>query len=191
MVETTNETIDTTTTTVVDAAGAIQNNSTITAAAETKTSEPKNSESEQIDGQVKDRQRLLALLHSKGLTQQEMANMLGISQSTVSRELKSMIKHARKKLYDFLDKESFFEYHRWKTGIDEAIKLTWQVAAEQDAPAQQRLRALEMLIKYNRIRLSDMAGLYSNIDEIRPEKQRRTKPEKYSDDIADYGGNST
>jgi|GEM_PF-3805938 transcriptional regulator with XRE-family HTH domain len=144
--------------------------------------------------ELEERRKMLILMHSRGLSQKEMAKVLGISQPTVSRELKAIIKRTRRVLFEFLDKEGLFEYHRWKAGYDEIIKLTWDIATGADTSPRERLKALDMLYMFNRSRLTDINSLYEIRHHLK-EERRKTKPKsevlQYREEAADYSADSS
>ena len=66
-------------------------------------------------------------LHSKGLTQSEIAEQLQVDQSTISRDLQIIKDEARYNIEKYTKEEIPFEYFRYKTGIDKIISKLWNL----------------------------------------------------------------
>jgi predicted transcriptional regulator len=64
----------------------------------------------------------------RGKTQWEIAENLGASQPTVSRDIQWLRSVAKKELKDKLEKKFPEEYHRYLVSIDEVLKNTWNIA---------------------------------------------------------------
>ena len=61
--------------------------------------------------------------YNKGMVQAEMAEALGVDQSTVSRDIRTLSKEARKDMSEFFSKRVHLECARLMTGVDGAIKM--------------------------------------------------------------------
>jgi predicted transcriptional regulator len=64
----------------------------------------------------------------RGKTQWEIAEYLGVSQVTVSRDIQWLRSVAKKELKNMLEKKVPEEYHRYLVGIDEILRHTWEIA---------------------------------------------------------------
>src|SRR5215211_5245659 len=68
-----------------------------------------------LDIEKENRLSRIISLCSKGLTQAEIAQELGVDQSTVSRDLQFIKQEAKKKIEKYLNEDILFEY--WRTRI--------------------------------------------------------------------------
>lgn|SRR5574341_414862 len=90
------------------------------------------------------RQKVLALM-AKHLTESEIAQSLGISQSTVSRD-EQCLRNQSKTFLDDLAKELFvFEYQKCLEGMDQVLREAWLLFHDQNTPPKIRLGALVLL----------------------------------------------
>ena len=76
---------------------------------------------------------LVITLHSKGLTQSEIAQQLQIDQSTVSRDLQVIKDEARYNIEKYTKEEIPVEYLRYITGIDKIISKLWNLIEIENA----------------------------------------------------------
>src|SRR5919108_2056365 len=67
-------------------------------------------------------------LHSKGMTQAEIASVLQVDQSTVSRNLKYIKEESRKYIEQYVTKDIPFEFNRCLAGLDQITKKLWEIA---------------------------------------------------------------
>lgn len=82
----------------------------------------------------------------RGKTQWEIAEYLGISQPTVSRDIQWLWSVAKKELKDKLEKKFPEEYHRYLVSIDEVLRHTWDIALSGFTDEKIRLDALQFVI---------------------------------------------
>ena len=82
----------------------------------------------------------------RGKTQWEIAENLGVSQPTVSRDIQWLRSVAKKELKDKLEKKFPEEYHRYLVGIDEVLRHTWDIALSGFTDEKIRLDALQFVI---------------------------------------------
>lgn len=74
-----------------------------------------------------ERQAKVLTLHSKGYSQSEIANLLSINQSTVSRDLNDVRKEARNTLDLYIREEIPNEFQLYISGLNEIIKSLWEI----------------------------------------------------------------
>jgi IS30 family transposase len=116
------------------------------------------SEEEAAGIEVEDRRARVIALYSKGLNQAEIAEKLGVNQSTVSRDLREMREQSRKEIGKHVIKDALFEFYRWAAGMDEVTKKAWEIGEDEKAAHKSKMEALSFLVGcYNR-RLEIMTG---------------------------------
>ena len=87
-------------------------------------------------------------LDSKGYTQDEIAEELGISQPTVSRDLKEAHDSIAKSRTDYV-RQAFRDHERTKLGQNKALKGLWSIAEDSATPPSDKLRAYSLIIQCN------------------------------------------
>ena len=101
---------------------------------------------------------LILSLHSKGLTQTEIAIKLRINQSTISRDLQLMKQESRRKLQHYVDKEIPFEFLRILKGYDDIIRTTWETIECSQISCKEKYMLLSLLDMVYTKRLQLMIG---------------------------------
>src|SRR5919197_703535 len=76
-----------------------------------------------LDIEKENRLSRIISLYSKGLTQAEIAQELGVDQSTVSRDLQFIKQEAKKKIEKYLNEDILFEYLRYIAGSNEVKRI--------------------------------------------------------------------
>lgn len=97
-------------------------------------------------------------LHSKGLTQKEIAEKLDINQSTVSRDLHYIRQTARTHLENYLQNDIPFEFQSILRGLDEIIKTIWNMVEDQEIAAKEKYNFLNLLASLYTKRLQLLIG---------------------------------
>jgi hypothetical protein len=83
---------------------------------------------ETIDLEQENRRAKVLALHSKGLTQLEIAEHLRVDQSTVSRDLQHIREESRKYIETHVTKNIPFEFNCYLAGLDQITKKLWDMA---------------------------------------------------------------
>jgi hypothetical protein len=78
--------------------------------------------------QIEWRRNKVHQLLVRGYNQYEIADMLKISQPTVSRDLDFLRQRAHQELQNHIQQKLPEEYQRCLTGINQVLKLSWQIA---------------------------------------------------------------
>src|SRR5919108_5077052 len=100
----------------------------IESSGEQKTSSNNNNTQSDILLQQQNRQAKVLGLHSKGMTQAEIASVLDVDQSTISRDLKHIKEESRKYIEQYVTKDIPFEFNRCLAGLDQITKKLWEIA---------------------------------------------------------------
>lgn len=80
-----------------------------------------------IDVEKENRLAKIISLLSKGLTQSEIAQEIGVDQSTISRDLQYLRQEAKKKIEKYLNEDILFEYLRYIAGSNEVTRYLWEI----------------------------------------------------------------
>lgn len=97
-------------------------------------------------------------LHTKGLTQKEIAEKLDINQSTVSRDLHYIRQNARAHIENYLQNDIPFEFQSILRGLDEIIKTIWNMIEEQEVTAKEKYNFLNLLASLYTKRIQLLIG---------------------------------
>ena len=88
----------------------------------------------------------------RNYTQYEIANLLHISQPTISRDIKYIQKEIKKTTENY--GEHLFEtYRNTLLGLDEAIKKLWIIVDSPKTEAKEKVKAITLMREYYRERL--------------------------------------
>ena len=96
-------------------------------------------------------------LYSKGLTQSEIAQQLGVDQSTVSRDLQFIKQEAKNKIEKYLNEDVLFEYLRYIAGSNEVTRHLWELVQNEEN-AKDKMNALSLLMQCYNKRLEMLIG---------------------------------
>lgn len=72
-------------------------------------------------------------LFSKGFSQTEIAQVIKVNQSTISRDLQEIKKESRKYIENIVSKDIPFEFKRTLIGLDEVIKYSWKLIEDGES----------------------------------------------------------
>jgi transcriptional regulator len=97
-------------------------------------------------------------LHTKGLTQKEIAEKLDINQSTVSRDLNYIRQNARTHIENYLQNDIPFEFQAILRGLDEIIKTIWNMVEDQEIAAKEKYNFLNLLASLYTKRMQLLIG---------------------------------
>jgi DNA-binding Lrp family transcriptional regulator len=99
-----------------------------------------------VDEVAKRHAKVLAM-YTKRMTQGEIAEALGVNQSTVSRDLKQLRKRMKKEIKtDVFD--NLWEFSRYLSGTDMVIKRMWEIAEDRQVATKDRMEALVQLMDF-------------------------------------------
>lgn len=111
-----------------------------------------------LDIEKENRLSKIISLYSKGLTQAEIAQELGVDQSTVSRDLQFIKQQAKKKIEKYLNEDILFEYLRYITGLNEVTRKLWEIVQNERTMTKDRMHALSLLMQSYNKRLEMLIG---------------------------------
>ncbi len=111
---------------------------------------------------IEDRRRKVSSLLAQSMTESEIAQMLGVDQSTISRDIKVLKESAQQFVYDLAKSDLAYYYKQSIDGIEEAKKESWKIYNDQTVPIREKLLALKLIIQSDETRfklLSEGPGL--------------------------------
>ena len=120
-----------------------------------------------LDIEKENRLSKIISLYSKGLTQAEIAQDLGVDQSTVSRDLQFIKQEAKKKIETYLNEDILFEYLRYIAGSNEVTRKLWEMVQDERIATKDKMHALSLLTQSYNKRLEMLIGgpeSYMNAD---------------------------
>ena len=135
-----------------------------------------------IDIERENRLSKIISLYSKGLTQSEIAQEIGVDQSTISRDLQLLKQEARKKIERYLNEDILFEYLRYIAGSNEVTKHLWEIVQSQRTPIKDKTNALSLLMQSYNKRLELLIGgpeSYLNAKKSLSEIKTRESEDRY------------
>lgn len=111
-----------------------------------------------LDIEKENRLSKIISLYSKGLTQAEIAQDLGVDQSTVSRDLQFIKQEAKKKIETYLNEDILFEYLRYIAGSNEVTRKLWEMVQDERIATKDKMHALSLLTQSYNKRLEMLIG---------------------------------
>ena len=101
---------------------------------------------------IEERRRQIASLLSKSMTETQIANELGVNQSTISRDVKVLKEMSQRFIYDLAKSDLAYYYKQSIDGIEEAKKESWKIYNDELVPVKEKLLALKIIIQSNEAR---------------------------------------
>ena len=85
-------------------------------------------------------------LYGKGFSQEEIANQIGVDQSTISRDLQLIKREARTQIDKYLASDVLLENIRYLAGSNDVIRELWEVVQDGYSEPRERISALKLLL---------------------------------------------
>jgi hypothetical protein len=111
-----------------------------------------------IDIEKENRLAKIISLSSKGLTQSEIAQEIGVDQSTISRDLQFLKQEAKKKIEKYLNEDILLEYLRYLAGSNEVTRHLWEIVQSPRTLTKDKTKALSLLMQSYNKRLELVTG---------------------------------
>ena len=105
----------------------------------------KENQTELANIQKENRLAQVISLYSKGLSQYEISQQLGVNQSTISRDIQFLQQEAKKKIWKYLNEDILFEYLRYIVGSNEISKNLWEIVQDKNISIKDKNNALSLL----------------------------------------------
>jgi hypothetical protein len=130
---------------------------------------------------IEERRRQVASFLSQSKTETEIAQILGVDQGTISRDVKVLKELSNQFVYDLAKSSLAYYYQQCIEGIEQVNRKAWEMYNNDsdDLSAKDRLLALKIIIDANQAKF----GLFErgpNIMNIRALEERLNKVESRS-----------
>jgi IS30 family transposase len=106
---------------------------------------------------IEERRRKVASLSAKSMTESEIAEKLGVDQSTISRDIKVLKRLSQQFVFDLAKSDLAFYYKKSLDGIDEAKKELWKIYNNSKMPVKEKVLALKTIIQSNETKFKLLA----------------------------------
>src|SRR5687767_7176406 len=93
-----------------------------------KLHEYKNKSHKRKYKNIKLRRDLVKIMFSRFYNKREIAELLGVDQQTVTRDIQWLKSAEKKEMTEKLEKKYPGEYHRYSVAIDKVLRLAWDFA---------------------------------------------------------------
>jgi Trp operon repressor len=124
---------------------------------------------------IKARRNQVASLLSKSFSETQIAQQLGVDQSTISRDIKVLKESAQQFVYDLAKSDLAYYYKQSIDGIEEAKKESWKIYNDQTVPMREKLLALKLIIQSDETRFKLLRSEMNGTD---PQNRNRSKKGK-------------
>jgi IS30 family transposase len=109
--------------------------------------------------QLEERRRQVASMLAQSMTEQEIADMLGVDRTTISRDVTILKKMSQQFVYDLAHSELAYYYKQCIDGVEEAKRKAWIIfnrLTESSSPGtvKDSLLALKLTVDCNEAQFS-------------------------------------
>ena len=101
---------------------------------------------------IKARRNQVASLLSKSFSEIEIAQQLGVDQSTISRDIKVLKQTSQQFVYDLAKSDLAYYYQQSINGIEEAKKEAWKIYNDEAVADREKLLALRLIMQADETR---------------------------------------
>ena len=101
---------------------------------------------------IKARRNQVASLLSKSFSETEIAQQLGVDQSTISRDVKVLKQTSQQFVYDLAKSDLAYYYKQSINGIEEAKKEAWKIYNDEAVADREKLLALKLIMQADETR---------------------------------------
>jgi IS30 family transposase len=114
---------------------------------------------------LEQRRRQVASLVAQSRTESEIAQMLGVDQSTISRDIQALREESIHFVHDLAKSDLAFQYHQSIRGVDEVKRKLWDLIFSEQSTTKEKLTAyrLIMVAEETRFRLLEKGPIVMGI----------------------------
>ena len=125
--------------------------------------EKKHSRSSRL--KLEERRRQVASLVAQSRTEKEIAQMLGVDQSTISRDIQALREESIHFVHDLAKSDLAFQFHQSIRGVDEVKRRLWDLVYSDQSAIRDKLMAyrLIMVAEETRFRLLEKGPIVMGI----------------------------
>lgn len=95
---------------------------------------------------IDQRRRQVAALVAQSRTEEEIAHLLGVDQSTISRDIQALREESVHFVRNLAKSDLAFQFHQSIRGIDEVKKRLWDLIFSEQSTTKERLMAYRMIM---------------------------------------------
>ncbi len=114
---------------------------------------------------LEERRRQVASLVAQSRTEKEIAQMLGVDQSTISRDIQALREESVHFVHDLAKSDLAFQYHQSIRGVDEVKRRLWDLILSEQSTTKEKIMAyrLVMVAEETRFRLLEKGPIVMGI----------------------------
>jgi IS30 family transposase len=114
---------------------------------------------------LEERRRQVASLVAQSRTEREIAQMLGVDQSTISRDIQALREESTHFVHDLAKSDLAFQYHQSIRGVDEVKRRLWDLILSEQSTTKEKIMAyrLIMVAEETRFRLLEKGPIVMGI----------------------------
>jgi IS30 family transposase len=115
---------------------------------------------------LEQRRRQVASLVAQSRTEREIAQTLGVDQSTVSRDIQALRDESIRFVHDLAKSDLAFQFHQSIRGVDEVKRRLWDLIHSDQSSTKEKLMAfrLIMVAEETRFRLLEKGPIVMGIE---------------------------
>jgi IS30 family transposase len=100
---------------------------------------------------IEERRRQVASLLAQSMTESEIAQELGVDQSTISRDIKALKELSQQFVYNLAKSDLAYYYKQSIDGIEEAKREAWRIYHHNnnEVSVKEKLSALKLIVEAN------------------------------------------
>jgi IS30 family transposase len=95
--------------------------------------------------EIEERQRQVASLLARSMTETEIARQLNVSQGTISNDIKVLKEKSQRFVFDLAKSDLAFFYKQEYDELGEVKAKAWNICNAPDTPNKERLHALKVI----------------------------------------------
>ena len=101
------------------------------------------------NSKIEERRRRVTSLLAQSLTESEIAQELGVDQSTISRDVKTLKELSQQFVYDLAGSDLAYCYKQCIDGVEEVKRKTWFIFRNELQNPKDKLLALKLIKECN------------------------------------------
>ena len=94
---------------------------------------------------IEDRRRKVSSLLAQSMTESEIAQMLGVDQSTISRDVKALKELSKQFVYDLAKSDLAYGYKQCIDGVEEVKRYAWSMFKNEQLGPKDKLSVLKLI----------------------------------------------
>jgi DNA-binding transcriptional ArsR family regulator len=94
---------------------------------------------------IEDRRRKVSSLLAQSMTESEIAQMLGVDQSTISRDVKALKELSKQFVYDLTKSDLAYGYKQCIDGVEEVKRYAWSIFKNEQLGPKDKLSVLKLI----------------------------------------------